>query len=478
MSVKVLSNSRVRLTTLDWDSQALDEISSGVGFRITEPGKSDINQAPGMYSIHSPLYGTDYSSERAFEDRYKCSCGNLIGANFDGMICPKCKTKVEYVGIDMSKTGWIILDEYCIIQTEYYKKIQAFIGAKNFRNIITYIEPDLRPNDPSNPYVGIGLIEFKEKFVEIMNRYLRKASSKKESLYIHIMAHISHVFAHSIPVYSSHLRMFVIKGDEIRYSDDDKLFKQIFTNVSILNNKFELTRRMEGTFKRKFKVDIVRNEHILLKIQDDLNKLWDLTFEDIKKKNGTIREQCLGGRLNFTARNVIIPNKHLRADEITLGYTTFLELYKLEIISFLVTTMEISHAEAWRIWSEATINFDPTVYKIMERMVTTRDVIVEINRNPSINYGSILCMRVVHVTPDINDHTMSLPLFVLASLNADFDGDVLNIISLKITSMANEFYKKMNPRNNLFIDRNDGSYNSAAGIFKDQILGLYAFANI
>ena len=216
MSAKVLSNSRVRLVTCDWDLQALEDISSGKGFRITEAGKTDVKQEPGLYSIHSPLYGTDYSSERAFEDRYSCKCGNLIGTNFDGVVCPKCKTKVEYVGVDMTKTGWIILDEYCIIQTEYFKKIQSFLGSKNFMSIITYVDPDIRENDPNHPYHGIGLVEFREKFVEIMNKYLKKGNAKKESLYIQIMSHMDQVFAHSIPVYSSHLRLFVIKGDEIR----------------------------------------------------------------------------------------------------------------------------------------------------------------------------------------------------------------------------------------------------------------------
>ena len=58
------------------------------------------------------------------------------------------------------------------------------------------------------------------------------------------------------------------------------------------------------------------------------------------------------------------------------------------------------------------------------------------------------------------------------------DGDVLNIISLKITSIADEYYRKLNPVNNIFISRNDGKYNSDAAIFKDQAIGLYAFTNI
>jgi hypothetical protein len=64
------------------------------------------------------------------------------------------------------------------------------------------------------------------------------------------------------------------------------------------------------------------------------------------------------------------------------------------------------------------------------------------------------------------------------SLEDAVDGDVLNIISLKVTSLADKYYKKLNPRNNLFIDRNDGMYNSEAGLFKDQIIGLYSFCNV
>lgn len=424
MSTEVLSNARMRLVTADWDAQALDEISSGRGFRITEAGKSDTNQEAGYYSIHSPLYGTDYSSERAFEDRYSCRCGNLIGKNFEGIVCPKCKSRVEFVDIDMTKTGWIIIDDYCIIQSEFYKKLKLYIGARTFDSMLNYVDPAVRQVNPTQPYDGIGIIEFRERFDEIMNRYYKKNNAKKESLYMQIMSNKDSVFSHAIPVYSSHLRLFVIKADEVKYSDEDTLFKQIFTNVQILNSKFELTRRIESNLKRKFKVDTVRNEHILLKIQNDLNKLWDLTFETIKKKTGTIRDQCLGGRINFTARNVIIPSKKLRSDEIEIGYTTFLEMFKLEIISLLVATQNITHAEAWKIWDDATINFDESIYKIMDYMVTNRNVLVEINRNPTINYGSQLVMRIVHVSPDINDHCMAVPLSVLDSFNADLTKSV------------------------------------------------------
>ena len=98
--------------------------------------------------------------------------------------------------------------------------------------------------------------------------------------------------------------------------------------------------------------------------------------------------------------------------------------------------------------------------------------------NSTINYGSQLVVKVVRVKPDIKDFTMSLPESILRLLNADFDGDVLNIIALKITSIRDEYFLKLDPMRNIFISRNDGYYNADAGLFKDQAIELYSFLNI
>ena len=153
-------------------------------------------------------------------------------------------------------------------------------------------------------------------------------------------------------------------------------------------------------------------------------------------------------------------------------------MYKLEIISLLEKMYSLSPAESWSMWQRACVNFDESVYLAMEYIVKKGDAIVEINRNPTINYGSQIVVKVVHVKPDMKDFTMSLPESILRLLNADFDGDVLNIISIKITAMAKEYYKKLDPMRNIFISRNDGFYNAEAGIFKDQAIELYTMLNI
>ena len=54
--------------------------------------------------------------------------------------------------------------------------------------------------------------------------------------------------------------------------------------------------------------------------------------------------------------------------------------------------------------------------------------------------------------------------------------DVMNIISLKDQDIIKDLDKVFNP-NNLWIDRNNGSFNTKMCLIKDQAAGLYSFAN-
>ena len=62
-------------------------------------------------------------------------------------------------------------------------------------------------------------------------------------------------------------------------------------------------------------------------------------------------------------------------------------------------------------------------------------------------------------------------------MNITFDGDILNIISLKTKALEKEYNKIFNPRLNLFVSRNDGMFNSDVSLFKDEIIGLWSFNN-
>lgn len=479
-SGQVVCNARFRIISPNWDERSRIRIAEGKDFRITEIGKTDINTSPGLYSMHSPLYGTDFQDENAFADRWSCKCGELQGLNYmDGKtICKKCKSKVEFVDRDLTVTGWIILDRDYIIQSSMYKKIESFIGKKILSSILNYVDDLERVNVNSDiPFFGLGMIAFREKFDEILEFFYRKNRKTDMYLFLKAQAASDNIFMHCIPVYSSALRQFIVKGDDIKYSKTDKLFRKIFSNAKLLNDRFELQRREEYRKKRKRDLTYLRREAILFRIQQDIDELWDLSFQAIDKKEGIIKDQLEGGRMNYTARNVIIPDPSLRDDEIGLGYITVLELYKQELIGLMKQVYDISYLKAKRMWEDASMSFSEEVYDLMTYMISHKPCIVGIDRNPSINYGSMMAMKIVKVHADYNNNCMSLPPGILPKPNADFDGDIMFIELYKLDDIAQEVYKKMNPRDNFQISRNDGMFDSDSCLFKDQIVGLYSFLN-
>lgn len=115
----------------------------------------------------------------------------------------------------------------------------------------------------------------------------------------------------------------------------------------------------------------------------------------------------------------------LRADEVELPYIAFMELFRYEILNLYSKLQNCTLIEAENVWKRGLVHFDPTLYKIICYMCEHNkgDINVLINRNPSINFGSFLCMKVKRVTEGIASKTMRLNTRVIQVLAADFDGD-------------------------------------------------------
>jgi len=476
-----ICNPRFRIIISDWDSRCKDEITTGVGFRITERGKTDLDLEPGLYSIHSPLYGTDWKDENAFEDRFSCKCGNLIGRRYmdSETVCPKCGKPVRFIDTKIMKTGWFILDRNEIINPAMFLKLGWYFGNAHLHQMLHYVpekEREKYMDNKTSPFYGIGMIEFRERFREILEFYNKR--SRKVDGYEFFRIHEEEIFIHSIPCYNMMLRKWMVRNGDIKYSDEDKIFQKLFSDHMLLNDDFEWKLRVDYRTNRKKDTAYLRKENILYRIQSYVNQLWDMSFQTIKRKEGIINEQILGGRLNYTGRNVIVPDPELRADQIGLGYTTFLELYKMELVAMIHDLYQKDYPYAWDMLSEASVVYSERVYKLMQHLMTHNKLYVSIDRNPSINLGSYITMYVAKISSDITDYCMGLPTYVLNKQNADFDGDIENIFCHKIGKIGEEYYKNNNPRSNMFISHNDGLYDMDTAPFKDGIAGMYAYLNI
>lgn len=461
----------VRVLRISWDDAFYADMQMGTGFLISEPSGVSIDgvKEKSMYGAQSPLFGTTYEDEKAFIERYQCRCGRLMGKMFAGEKCENCNSVVEARPTNVKFTGWMSLGLYRIISPYYFHKLQNAIGKKVFENIVfpkyrvttdgqrSLLSPDDSEYEPLSPYAFIGVDGFYKQYDEII-RYFRAKKKNKSKTFRKLLKEKRLVFTSHIPVFTTKLRPQSVTSDTFYYGGIDKLINTIYT----------LSDRLSSG-------DVIEEDYILQRIQVKTCQMWDLVLDQIKGKDGMIRDQVLGGSLNFTSRNVICPDPSLKDNEVDFSYNTFLVMFKYEILNYLITHDKCTPTKAVEQWEEASFRFSEKIYNVMRIILMRDNFRVLINRNPTLNYYSLLSMKIRNIKPDINDYTLSVPLSILPGLNADFDGDILNIIGLMNESMV-YMYRKYDPVMRMIISRDTGNLNEYFSIEKGQLADLYAFA--
>jgi len=453
--------------------------------------KSEMVSSDGTIIEQKKFADDGLFSKRIFGDmdsqeEYSCECGSLHGKFYEGCVCPKCGKPVEFIALSINKYGWIdlSLSKYdsngvlteaghgChLIEYIPYSQLEKIIGRDNLRNIIhpyntITVAGDLnekeltvqREKSPECKYWFIGVDSFYENYSEILKYYyeLKDKEGKNKELF-DFLSNRDEIFTDKIPVISIMLRPAMRTADGLKLDDINIKYQSILKNLEILKD-INL-------------IPIIRDSTVE-QIQAEFMMLSEEIFDAVKSKTGLIRNQICGTRINFSSRNIISPEKAgYKIDEIVLPYQTFLGLYKFEIINIIKTIENISIKEAEEVWYYATLKFDNKVYKIMKKMIKENEVGVLLNRNPTIAYGSILYLRVADIKNDYNDVTMSVNNLILSCLGGDYDGDVLNLISIKDKD-TRELFKKVFSPIHLIIDPNNGRFNNNLNLERDQVLGI------
>ena len=425
-----------RLIRLNLDEERESDIVSNKGFVVapTQGIKKDIKNP---FSIFSSKFGQTIKDVNPFGNRYRCDCGFTQNKVNNGTVCKICGTKVRYIDDDYQYFGWIVLQDYWVISPAFYKSLRYFIG-KDFDSIIKYyalIDEDGHqleaPKINDQPFFGIGLIEFRERFEEIMDYYLNKNKTPtKIEKYNDIMNEKEKVFTQSIPVFTVLLRPFDVDKYTFSHETTNKDYTIINKNVSSINRESAIAKSLSNDDDNRKKKTKIRKsiQEMLYNLQIKMDGLYTEVIDIIKGKKGNIRA-LFGGRYNYSSRNVIIADPTLRIDEVRLPYSALVELLQQSIVNILTKTYNLSYADAYRRWYEANLKKDPVIIDIINSLITHttetgNGLPVLINRNPTISYGSILMMRCI----GISDQQV-LPL-----LAADFDymvsGAIRNITNV------------------------------------------------
>ena len=472
---------------LDLDAECAYDLAIGQGLRLqsTESFHKSEKVEDGL---QSPFFGTDFSDELSFAERYRCQCGYMIGMMYQGELCPKCGTPVGYVPVDMKKMGWIILDHFKVMSPIYAYKLSEALGTVEGEKVLTKIlskdfdqdesdehaiilrekEDELRKK---HPYVYKGTQWFVDHFEEVIKFYMAKKPGKKK-LFEELLNDKDHVFTSCIPVISATLR------SETPGEKDRKLIK--FRINTIYSSIIRLTNEINemGDIKNMSDNELITTDRYLCAIHKKLLQLFDEIFNILNGKKGTIASRIIAGRYNASARNIISASSgELRSNEVDICYLDAMELFRYELTNLYAKLKSCTIEESQQAWYRATRYFDPVFYGIIKYMIThNRDEIgVIINRNPSINFGSFMYVKIHDVIPNIDNKTMRLNTRVIRVMAADFDGDQLNIFRIIGKDLNRRFARTMDPRYNLYIDRINGRVNRDMLPLKDEVVGFWYF---
>jgi len=206
--------------------------------------------------------------------------------------------------------------------------------------------------------------------------------------------------------------------------------------------------------------------------------------ERIKGKEGRIRKNLAGKRVNYSGRTVISPDPYLKINEVGIPY----EIAKIVTVSENVTDLNleklkklIQQAEVYpganyvvrpdgkrkKIapeLKEEIVNELIPGYKV-ERHLQDGDVVL-FNRHPSLHRGSLMA----HFAKILPGRTFRLHPAACFPYNADFDGDEMNIHSPQNEEARAEAKILLDVKQNLISPKNN---TNLIGCISDAITGNY-----
>lgn len=484
---------QVRAEKIDLEMECNYDFITGRGIRLQSVESFDKKNQKIHDGLQSDFFGTDFGDDAAFQERYRCKCGKYTGKMYEGYICEDCDQPVEYHDADLTRTGWIIIDYFRVLSPIYAQKLDDALGASNGERVLDKIleikyheegedqniEAEMTDKElkelKKHPFMHKGMRWLNKHILEVLEYYRKKKPTKKD-LFDELINDKYIMFTSCLPVYTSLLRTELPgeKGSKVFKIKINTIYQSIIRIANFIN-KFSPDSFDERTLQT---IDIQ-----LSAINKEIKGIFNETYKELTGKKGLIATKVLGGKYNFSARNIIVPSSgRLRADEIEVGYLTFMELYRYEIVNLYAKLNSCTIKEASDAWKKGLMHPNETLLKIIKHMTTDEEykkhLWVLINRNPSINYGSFILMRIAGIKDSLTDKTMTLPSNCLKSMNADFDGDVLNLFRIIGIDLAKRFGRNLNPRYNLYISKMNGKVNMDTLPFKDEIIGFFAFNTI
>ena len=217
-------------------------------------------------------------------------------------ICEVCETPVEYVDIDLTKTGWIILDNFKVISPIYDQKLLAALGTMDEDKVLDKIlEVNYDDEDrqiftekemlqlKKHPYIHKGMVWLSnpQNMLEVLEYYEKRRPKSQAKLFKELKDDLFKIFTSCIPVYSALLRT------ELPGEKGSKLFKlKINTVYGAIIRVSNFVNKIE---KENWYDEMNTINMQLFAIQKEIREVFDDTYKSFMKKTGIIMSRVIGG---------------------------------------------------------------------------------------------------------------------------------------------------------------------------------------
>jgi DNA-directed RNA polymerase subunit beta' len=398
---------------------------------------------------------------------YTCQCGSGIywGASRAGDKCNDCKVRIVKSDERRKQFAKIILP-IPVVNPLFYDLVVS-IGGKAFKKGLD----DLMKNDKSVLYFdgedyvithqekvppNIPKWEKLEAIHQLVYGVSKQMVEDGETQWKKVFDNIDNFLIDKVIVLPPDLRPTSKTGNEARQLMDkiNRNYVQILTKKEIMRETIIDVHKDKSLFYSYFK-----------QLQKDVNDVYNQILEKLSKKEGLIRGNILGKRIDFSGRAVIVPDPTLNLDECKIPYIMALEIFKLPIAKRIVELGK------FKLLNQAIDFVDECIEKHSESLVAVCEEIIKdevciLNRQPSLHRLGMLGFK-LRITLDL---VIKIHPLVCNPFNADFDGDQMAVYVPISEKAKEEIRQKISVIKNLSSPSNESLTTTPN---QDIVLGIY-----
>ena len=423
-----------------------------------------------IYDKKQP-HNTGLFSEQIFgpEKNYTCQCGTYWGISGSGGTCADCGVDVVNSNVRRKRFAKIVLP-VPVVNPLFYdlvvdlggRKVKEMMDhlMKDENSILIYDDDDeawtVVKQDPENidrnALVGTEAVKI---LVDDLADYRMEIG---DVVWEVVKENIDQLIINQVIVLPPDLRPAskkISKKGQVSSDKINRYYTQILTKKESMRETpcdIRVDRNLYYNFYRQ--------------LQKDVNELYAYILEKMSKKEGLIRGNILGKRIDFSGRAVIVPDPTLSMEYCALPYLMFLELFKLKISKKIIELSKFKKINDAIDFIDNCIEVgNPVLFNICEEIA--KDEVCLLNRQPSLHRLSLLGYRTkVTLEKVIKIHPLSCPPF-----NADFDGDQMAVYVPISEESKQEVLDRLLVIRNL-TNPSNGSLSTTPS--QDVILGIYA----